>query len=460
MLRRGQKLYYRHTIPVDAQRLLNRLEIWRSLRTDSLAVALRRLPGVKARIEIEIENARAMAGLPIDAMLIRPLDDDPANHAISVPIASLPAEQAQPDSPLTLAEAYSNYINDPTHAWTASTREAYETGRKLAVAMIGEAVPIASISRAQCRDMLDVLRFLPANARKLFPKLSPREAAERARLRSNIKIISAANANSLMSNLSSFLNWAVNEELLARNPARGLRLPDPVNKRDKRLPFERDQLHAIFNAPLYRGCVDGERGYNKVGNQRPRNARFWVPLIALFTGARLGEICQLDTTDIRAVDGVDCIVVSQRSLVGSTDKQLKTTASDRLIPVHPMLIDCGLLRFAEAKRRAGEKKLFDDIETGSTGSRPVAFSKWFTQFLRACGAQRTRTSFHSFRHNFRDELRAARTDHDITLLLGGWTTGASRTAVHENYGSGHRVDALDEAVRRLSFDQVDVRHCM
>lgn len=69
--------------------------------------------------------------------------------------------------------------------------------------------------------MLDVPRFLPANAGKLFPKLSPREAADRASLRSDIKIISAANANSLMSDLGSFLNWAVNEELLARDPARG-----------------------------------------------------------------------------------------------------------------------------------------------------------------------------------------------------------------------------------------------
>jgi integrase len=458
VLRRGQQLYYRHTVPVDAQRLLNRLEIWRSLRTDSLSVALRRLPGVVARIEMEIEHARAMAGMPVDAMLIEPSRDDPIERPTSIAAAPLPAASAPPVASLTLAEAYRSYIDDPTRAWTANTREAYETSRKLAIALIGEATPVSSISRAHCRDMLDVLRFLPANAGKLFPKLSPREAADRACLRGDIKVISAANANSLMSNMSSFLNWAVNEELLARNPARGLRLPDPINKRDKRSPFDREQLHAIFNAPLYRGCVDGGRGYNKAGSQRPRNARFWVPLIALFTGARLGEICQLDTTDIRAVDGVDCIVISLRSLVGSTDKQLKTTVSDRLIPLHPVLIGCGLVHFAETKRKAGEKKLFDDIETGSTGSRPVAFSKWFTRFLGACGAQRPRTSFHSFRHNFRDELRAARIDHDIALLLGGWTTGSSRTAVHENYGSGYRVDALNEAVRRLTFEQVDVRH--
>jgi len=458
VLRRGHKFYYRHTIPVDAQRLLNRAEVWRSLRTDSLAVAMRRLPSVIARIEMEIEQARAMAGRPVDATLIRPLKDDPSARLVNS--APSPSPSIKPDDGLTLGEAYRSYIDDPTRAWTANTREAYETSRRLAIAVIGEATPIASVSRAHCRDLLDVLRFLPANAGKLFPKFSPREAAEHARLRGDIKMISAANANALMSNTSSFLNWAVNEELLTRNPARGLRLPDPINKRDKRSPFDRDQLHAIFNAPLYRGCVDGERGYNKIGNRRPRNARFWVPLIALFTGARLGEICQLDATDIRTIDGVDCIVISLRSLNGTTDKQLKTTASDRLIPIHPTLLDCGLIHFAEAKRKAGEKKLFDDIETGSTGSRPVTFSKWFTQFLRACGAQRPRTSFHSFRHSFRDELRAARIDHDIALLLGGWTTGSSRTAVHENYGSGYRVDALNEAMQKLSFGQVDLRHLM
>ncbi|WP_168157323.1 hypothetical protein [Erythrobacter sp. QSSC1-22B] len=315
-------------------------------------------------------------------MLFRPSGDDPTEGVL--PLAQSSAVIATEDVSLTLGEAYRSYIDDPTRAWSANTREAYETSRRLAIAVLGEAVPIASISRAHCRDVLNVLRFLPANARKISPRLSPREAADRARLRGDIRIISAANANSLISNMSNFLNWAVNEELLARNPARGLRLPDPVNKRDKRLPFEREQLHAIFNAPLYRRCIDGGRGYNKVGNQRPRNARFWVPLIALFTGARLGEICQLDVTDIRTVDGISCIVVTQKSLVGSTDKRLKTGASDRLIPVHPKLAECGLLEFVEAKRKNAETKLFDEIETGSTGSRPVAFSKWFTQFLRAC----------------------------------------------------------------------------
>ena len=456
VLRRGRNLYYRKTLPVDVQRLLNRAEIWRSLRTESLTIAVRRLPSIVAQIEAEIENARAQAGMRIDETLLQPFQDD---VAVGVGHVSAPLAQGhQVVRNVTLAEAYQCYVDDPTRAWSASTREAYETSRRLAIAVLGEHLPITSISRAHCRDILEVLRFLPANAGKLFPTLTPREASDRARLRGDIKIISAANANSLMSNISSFLNWAVNEELLARNPARGLRLPDPIRKRDKRLPFSPHQLQTIFNAPLYRGCVDGERGYNKIGDVRPRNARFWVPLIALFSGARLGEITSLDTTDIRLIDGVSCIIVSQRSLVGSTDKHLKTASSDRVIPIHPKLIECGFVAFAAAKRKAGETKLFSDIETGSTGSRPVAFSKWFTQFLRSSGAQQPRTSFHSFRHNFRDELRAARVDHEIAMLLGGWTTGSSHRAVSENYGSGFRVEALNEAVMKLTFEQVDVGH--
>ncbi|MCI1142086.1 hypothetical protein MOP88_06835 [Sphingomonas sp. WKB10] len=121
VLRRGQKLYYRHTVPVDAQRLLNRLEIWRSLRTDSLSVALRRLPGVVARIEMEIEHARARAGMSVDAMLIERSKDDPAKRPI--PIAIPLVASLEPDSPLTLAEAYRSYIDDPTRAWTANTRK-------------------------------------------------------------------------------------------------------------------------------------------------------------------------------------------------------------------------------------------------------------------------------------------------------------------------------------------------
>ena len=445
---RGNRYYYRRTVPIDVQGILRRREIWQSLRTDSLSIALRRLPKIAAAIETELEEARRSVGRDIDQMLLRPFhdDDDEGRETTTV------------TTPMTFADAYQRYLDDPTHAWSPSTREAYETCRRLSVSVIGEDSPISMLGRAECRDFLEVLRFLPRNAAKRFPSLSAREASERSRRVGNVEIISAANANAIMGNLSSFLNWAVNEELLDKNPTRGLRLPDKVAKRDKRLPFSAMQLQHIFSAPLYVGCLDGLRGYNKPGSERPRNARFWIPLIGLHTGARLGEICQLDVTDVRLVNDIPCIVVCTASQVGSTDKRVKTRASERIVPLHQRLLDAGFLRYVADKQRGGSTKLFDDIEVGETGSRSVAFSKWFTQFLRNCGARRERTSFHSFRHNFRDELRSAHIEHDIAMMLGGWTLGAASRSVSENYGSGHRVEALRDAITKLQFADIDLRH--
>ena len=224
MFRRGHRFYFRHTVPIDAQQLLNRTEIWRSLRTDSLKVALRRLPSIRAQIEMEIEHARLKAGLTVDPTLILPLAND-TRRGVKVIATIATSDDGDAGAKVTLGEAYRRYIDDPTRSWSPSTREAYETSRKLTIAVIGEELPIATLARAHCRDLLDVLRFLPTKAGKRFPKLSPREASERARLRGDIKIISAANANSLMSNMCSFLNWATNEwlnraVLLAESTAR------------------------------------------------------------------------------------------------------------------------------------------------------------------------------------------------------------------------------------------------
>ena len=168
------------------------------------------------------------------------------------------------------------------------TRNSYDTCRKLAVAIIGADLPIRDFARAHCRDFIETLRFLPKNANKRFPRLSPRQAAEKARDGKLDNLISSANVNAYLTDLSSFLNWAVQEEYLDRNPARGLRLPDEVAKRNKRFPFSPTQLKKIFNAPLYRGCVDGERGYFLSGTERPQNARFCTHATFRFAVEQLG----------------------------------------------------------------------------------------------------------------------------------------------------------------------------
>jgi len=171
---RGGQFYYRRNVPKDAQGLIGRTEIWRSLRTDSLKAAVRRVHGVAAQIEAYIESARSSAGHSFDETLLRPFTDDPRPalaHA-AAPLSeadstSHPSIEVRPSiAAVTLGQAYEQYLNDPAHSWSARTRDAFETSRKMAVAVIGADTPLMTLSRAQCRDYIEVLRFLPRNAAK------------------------------------------------------------------------------------------------------------------------------------------------------------------------------------------------------------------------------------------------------------------------------------------------------
>ena len=44
------------------------------------------------------------------------------------------------------------------------------------------------------------------------------------------------------------------------------------------------------------------------------------------------------------------------------------------------------------------------------------------------------------------------------MALGGWTNGTGKRGASENYGSGHRVAVLAEAVSQLTFREVDISH--
>ncbi len=65
---------------------------------------------------------------------------------------------------------------------------------------------------------------LPANARKRWPNTPPRELASLARA-NGIQPMSQSNVNEYMNRLSTLFNWAVAEEVMTRNPAKGLTPP-------------------------------------------------------------------------------------------------------------------------------------------------------------------------------------------------------------------------------------------
>jgi integrase len=346
---------------------------------------------------------------------------------------------------ITLLEAWNRYLADPSSTRSRKTTLAYETVRNIVVSILGEGRIVSELGRQDCRRVLEVLQHLPSNYGKRWPNMTPEAIAEMAR-RDNLQPMSAANCNGYMSRWSGMMNWLVKEELSTRNPCIGLRVADPVPVREKRRPFSTDQLQRIFSGEPYEDLRDVCEG-----KALPRSpARFYVPLIAVFSGLRQNEICQQTVDDILELDGVFCFVVKADTALG---KRVKTNSSERVVPIHPALIRARLLDHWGRCGKASETRLWPELERDRFGYASAYFSKWFARYLTKTGGKAERTTFHSFRHCFRDAMRAGRVEREIAFALGGWTGSRSGTvAVGDIYGSGFRIGALSEAISKVHYD--------
>lgn len=327
-------------VPQDVRDIIGKSHLSRSLRTDSLTVANRL--GAQCALEAAALFADARGGTVSASLLVVPMS-------------------VQKSAGIGFEELRSLYLDDSTASRTAKTQHAYRSTLSVLIELIGSSTAASGIDRAMCRDVMMVLGKLPRGARKRWSDVSLREIARNAD-HSGYVPMSAANVNEYMNKLSTVLDWAIREEHCVANPAKGLRLPKVESAKKRRHAFGIEQLTAIFNAPLYRGCKDDERGYSVAGNQKPRQSRFWVPLLSLFCGLRLDEACQLLLADIEKRNDILCTVIDG----DDEEKSLKTAASRRRI---------GFERFWNEARATGGVWLFNEIQQGCYGMHSGRFSR-------------------------------------------------------------------------------------
>jgi integrase len=230
---------------------------------------------------------------------------------------------------------------------------------ELLARFFGRDMPVSEISRSRCKQYRDILNELPSNITKRFPDTEqPLADIVAETTKRNLPRMAAETQATYLSLLKQLLSYAVAEEYIARDRSADL---SPLGQRhaprEARNPFTIEQLSQIFNAPLYRGRKDDGEGYAVPGPKVIRGTRFWVPLIALYTGMRLNEICQLDVTDIQqSKKGSLFISVN----ANTSDKFVKNDPSKRSIPVHPDLVRIGFLGFVD-QQKGRAKKLFPDL---------------------------------------------------------------------------------------------------
>jgi integrase len=351
------------------------------------------------------------------------------------PAALDPIFAVQPVAPdsLTLSALLDRFLAERAPAMSAKSLLEYEADARVLKEVWGPDLPARDITREHCRQIRDLFEVLPSNWTKRFPHFTTMEAAEHARQR-HLPPMAPKTANQHISRMSTILRWAEREEHIDRNPAAGLRVSAPeTNPRDARRPFTTEQLQLILNSLP----------------ERSEGGRFWIPLICLFSGLRMGEACQLRTDDIEHEHGVPVLQVRPGEAT-----RLKTKHSRRTVPIHPELIRIGLLDFATRQREAGHDRLFPELQPDRRGTYSGDFQRWANRWLDHTGARAERQSFHSTRHAFTDALRRAGATGEVIDGLLGWSRGSMR----DRYGSGPWIKMLAEVVERVEYPGLDLSH--
>jgi integrase len=255
--------------------------------------------------------------------------------------------------------------------------------------------------------------------------------------------------------IEQFFEWCVSCGHIKDNPAASIRVKASASSsaEDKRGTFGLDELKLLFTAPLFVGCKSAGR-IHLPGRHRVEDYRYWLPLLGLFTGARLNELCQLQTADIREIEGVPCIDVSP----ANGRKSIKSKAGARKIPIHPELLALGFLGFSKQRKEQGCERVFPELEMGVSGYFSDNASKWFGRFLEITLGERLIAEralvFHSFRHAMKDALRRAKVDERIQdALIGHETDHVSAT-----YGEGYKPPELLGEISKVTYWDLDLSH--
>jgi integrase len=220
--------------------------------------------------------------------------------------------------------------------------------------------------------------------------------------------------------LRAILQWGVQNKLMPSNPAEGISLEVRSKQGEKKRSFTDAEAQLILRAAL--------------AEKDP--VRRWVPWIGAYSGARISEICQLRSEDVIQINDIWCMKLDPAA--GS----LKTSGSERIIPLHDALIENGFLKFVVTIKSG---PLFASLSPDKFGKRGGNGTKVIGRFVRQLGLKDTRLSpSHSWRHRIKTSGRKYGLAQDILDAI----TGHGARSVGDSYGE-FPVEALFREISKI-----------
>jgi integrase len=234
--------------------------------------------------------------------------------------------------------------------------------------------------------------------------------------------------------IKSLLKYATETlEWLPKQPWHGLDIKATTT--NKRRPWTSIELQTFFHSPLYQQGTLPDHPY------AGQHAAYWIPLLGLYSGARLGELCQLRTQDVQTLEGIPVLVLTDEG----EGQSIKSVAGHRSVPIHSELIRLGFLDYVESIRSSGNGSLWPSLKLRN-GKPSDYFGRWFKDQRHSLGLVEARPDFHCFRHTVRPLMRQAGFSEETQDKVTGHKAHGSVGTVVYGHWTLQEIQAAIEAI--------------
>lgn len=346
---------------------------------------------------------------------------------------------------ITVAQAVSDYLDAKKDAWITKTHKARIWQLGYLIEFLGPEKRLVTVSPNDIRSYrkeLTKLRAKHGQGKSLgfFEKLTDNKDFQ----------VKNKTARLIYEPTQAFFRWAKSEEgLIESNPAESVKWMAQKSSKasEGRRPFKEAELRTLFDSPLYTGCKSKHRRFLP-GDNIIKDAKYWIPILGYYTGARLGELVQLHIDDVKLDGSMPYLDFNENK--GSGDKKhIKTHAGVRQVPLHPDLLSLGFDKFVGKRQKLKDpsRRLFSEIKFGCDGQASTEFSKIFARTMDKVGLTDPTLTFHSFRHGVEDAYRNAFQPQYVIDSIMGHSDGK----VSSLYGEGSSLQAKYQAIKNMKL---------
>jgi len=286
-------------------------------------------------------------------------------------------------------------------------------------------------------SVIHILSLYPRNKKQVFGDVSIHKILKTKR---EYVMMNKKTANEPLKRLRDIIDFAIRSDYVVSANKIGVKELFKVDKEEKpRKTYDKLDIERLVDAL----CTKKLWTLNP-----PRDDRFWVILIALFHGFRLGNIVNLTTRHIvKDEDGWLCFDLR----MFAEENLLKTKNASMLVPIHEGLLLIGFELWLQTKATG---RLFSDTVP--------SFSRWYNRREKDSLGFEPRyvtddpdKCLYSARHYFSNELRKSSVEHKMIQEMMGHARPKG-DVTSSNYLDRAETSLMKDALNKMQLVGIDL----